>query len=255
MSSAESGAAYRSVYLHRREATLRPGRVDVRPARGAVIAPLAAFLLGAGGGLVIWFGMGSLPLWLLALLLIVAIVAIPLAGLGTVYALVGAHVVVDATKQSATWQQGFLGMGVGTTELVPFWKIDRIVVEEAGAADADDGRPVEEIAQFKIVLVKTSGRRLEIGVASAIQAQREEAFDRAWTVADAIAATAGVPCEVYIPPDVDDDAQGDAGDPPSRAEADVGAERTGAVIRAAPDDVDSHETTDGRSGGSREVHA
>src|SRR5215207_7309116 len=165
-SDAQPGGA---IYLHRRTAVLRPKRIDVRPARGAVVAPLAAFLVGIGSGCAIWFGLDTLPLWLLATLLIVAILAIPLAGLGTVYALVGAHVVVDAAKQSATWQQGFLGMGVGTTELVPFWKVDRIVVEEAGASDTDNGQPLEEIAQFKVLLVKKSGKRLDIGVASGIQ--------------------------------------------------------------------------------------
>ena len=219
----------------------------MRPARGAVIAPLIAFLVGVGCGLLIWFGMGSLPLWLLAILLVVAIVAIPLAGLGTVYALVGAHVVVDAAKQSATWQQGFLGMGVGTTELVPFWKIDRLVVEEAGAADSDDGQPVEEIAQFKILLVKKSGRRLDVGVASAIQSQREEAFDRAWTVASAIAAMAGAACEVYIPPDAEEE-QSRPG-----VHGDADADHPGSVIQTAADGVDSHGSTGEAAGDPREV--
>jgi hypothetical protein len=251
MSTAEGAVARRSVYLHRREATLRPGRIDVRPARGAVIAPLLAFLAGIASGLAIWFGMGSLPLWLLAILLIVALVAIPLAGLGTVYALVGAHVVIDAAKQSATWQQGFLGMGVGTTELVPFWKMDRVVVEEAGAADPDDGQPLEEIAQFKIVLVKQSGRRLEVGVASAIQSEREEAFDRAWTVASAIAELTGVPCEVYIPPEVEDD-DADEGEPRAdREEPQAG--RPAKDIPSSADGVDSHEAAGETAGGAREV--
>jgi hypothetical protein len=40
-----------------------------------------------------------------------------------VYAIAGANVVFDRSKQSGLWQQGFLGMGVGTTELVPFWRM------------------------------------------------------------------------------------------------------------------------------------
>lgn len=187
------------VYLHRRIAILRPNRIDVRPARGAVIAPLLGFIAGLASAAVIWFGLPFLPLWLLAILLIVAIIAIPFAGIGTVYALVGAHVVIDRAKQSATWQQGFLGMGVGTTELVPFWKIDRIVIEEAGASAEDSGQPLEEFAQWRIILVKKSGKRLDIGVASGPQALRDEAFGRAWTVADAIATMAGASLEVFQP--------------------------------------------------------
>jgi len=221
----ESASGPREVYLHRRLAVLRPDRIDVRPARGAVIAPLAGFLIGIASALAIWFGMTSLPLWLLAVLLIVAIIAIPFAGIGAVYALVGAHVVVDRAKQSATWQQGFLGMGVGTTELVPFWKVDRILIEEAGASEADTGRPVEEFAQWRIVMLKKSGKRLDIGVASAAQSLREEAFDRAWTVADAIAEMTGALVEVYNPSsDTEADSQESVVRQPDHSEKGEGAD-------------------------------
>ncbi|MGD9890141.1 MAG: hypothetical protein AB7R89_19075 [Dehalococcoidia bacterium] len=207
------------VYLHRRIAILRPDRIDVRPARGAVIAPLLGLIAGLVSAVVIWIGLPVLPLWLLAILLIVAIIAIPFAGIGTVYALVGAHVVVDRTKQSATWQQGFLGMGVGTTELVPFWKVDRILIEEAGASDEDSGQPLEEFAQWRIILLKKSGKRLDIGVASGPQALRDEAFGRAWAVADAIATMADAALDVYQPGDAASEIQetdGDVSDTMSR---------------------------------------
>ena len=206
MENVHSPQMPREVLLHRRIAYLAPNRIDVRPARGAVVAPLLGFGIGVASALAIWFGMATLPLWLLGVLLIVAIIAIPFAGIGTVYALVGAHVVVDRAKQSATWQQGFLGMGVGTTELVPFWKVDRIAVEEAGAAAADTGRPVEEFAQWRIVLLKKSGRRLDVGVASAARSLSGEAFARAQAVAAAIAEMTGAPLEL---PDEPDDAQGE----------------------------------------------
>jgi hypothetical protein len=199
MADSVNAPQHQEVYLHRRIAILRPDRIDVRPARGAVIAPLLGLIAGLVSAAVIWFGLPVLPLWLLAVLLIVAIIAIPLAGIGTVYALVGAHVVVDRSKQSATWQQGFLGMGVGTTELVPFWKVDRILIEEAGASEEDSGQPLEEFAQWRIILLKKSGKRLDIGVASGPQALRDEAFDRAWTVGDAIATMADTDLEVYQP--------------------------------------------------------
>ncbi len=211
MADAESTPRRHEVYLHRRIAILRPDRIDVRPARGAVVAPLLGFIAGLISAAAIWFGLPVLPLWLLAILLVVAIIAIPFAGIGTVYALVGAYVVIDRTKQSATWQQGFLGMGVGTTELVPFWKIDRILIEEAGASTEDSGQPLEEFAQWRIILLKQSGKRLDIGVASGPQSLRDEAFGRAWTVADAIATMAGAALEVYQPEPDDADIQQTAG--------------------------------------------
>jgi len=206
-----------TVPLNRRVALLRPDRIDVRPARAALLGPLTGFALGLGSGIAIWFGMAVLPLWLLALLLIIAVVTIPLSGLGTIYALLGAHVVIDRAKQSATWQQGFLGMGVGTTELVPFWKVEQIVVEEAGSAGANPGRPVEEFAQWRVVLVKKSGKRLEIGVATTARSLGAEAYERARVVAAAVAELTGAPLQL----------------PPSRVEMKVAAsERQVAAERA-----------------------
>ena len=189
-------AAPRRIPLNRRVAVLRPERIDVRPSRGTVLAPFSGFMVGVLSALAIWFGMNTLPLFVLAVLLIVAVVAIPFAGLGTVYALVGAHVVIDRAKQSATWQQGFLGMGVGTTELVPFWKIDCIAVQEAGTATPGQGRTVEEFAQWQIVLLKKSGKRLEIGTVSAARSLGREALGRAKEVATAIAEMADAPLDV-----------------------------------------------------------
>ena len=196
MDNAHSQQVPREVLLHRRIAHLGEQRIDVRPARGAIVAPLTGFSIGVVSALAIWLGMAALPLWLLAVLLVVAVIAIPFAGIGTIYALVGAHVVVDRAKQSATWQQGFLGMGVGTTELVPFWKVERIIVEEAGASDEDTGRPVEEFAQWRVVLLKKSGKLLDVGVASAARSLSDEAFERAQSVAAAVAEMTGAPLEL-----------------------------------------------------------
>ena len=75
-----------------------------------------------------------MPLPLLALLLAVAILMGPVAVLGILYNLVGSAVVLEREKQSVRWQQGLLGLGLGTSELVPFWRIDHIAVE----GDYDD---------------------------------------------------------------------------------------------------------------------
>jgi hypothetical protein len=201
MSSVTTRLERREIPLNRRVAILTGERIDVRPARSALVGPLLGLVVGVGCALAIWFGMSVLPLPLLAVLLIVAVVAIPFAGIGLVYALVGAHIVMDRAKQSATWQQGLLGMGVGTTELVPFGKIERIAVEEAGRGPGDDGRPVEEFAQWRIVLVKTSGKRLEVGVVSAARPLSDEALARARGLAAAIAELSGARLQLPDSPD------------------------------------------------------
>jgi hypothetical protein len=182
--------ASRRVELHRRVALIRPGKITIRPSRRATLGPLVGFALGIACCAAIWFGLGWLPLPLLVLLLLFAIVSIPLSGTGLVYSLIGAHVVIDAAKGSATWQQGMVGLGIGTEELVPFAKVAAITVEEAGEAT---GRLTEELAQWQIVLEKASGKRLIIGGLTAPRQLEKEALDRVLSVATAIADLTGAP--------------------------------------------------------------
>ena len=192
--------AVRRVPLHRRVALIAPGRVDIKPARSALLGPLLFFSLGAAAFAAIALGLAYLPLWLLAVLLIVAVVTLPLGGIGAVYALIGAHVIVDQQKGSLTMQQGVIGLGIGTDELVPFAKIAAVVVEEAGSAEAGEGRRVEEFAQWQIVVEKVSGKRLTLGGATAARSLGAEARQRVTEVAEAIAALSGAPLRLPAPP-------------------------------------------------------
>lgn len=148
--------------LHRQAATVRPGRIDVRPSREAIVGPAIGVLLGAGTFIAIVLLRDTLWIPLLALMLVVAIVVLPFSAMGLVYALAGANIVVDAEKNSVRFHQGIGGLGLGTTELVPFEKIAEWVVEEAGEDDAEP-LPTEEFTQWQVTLVKVSGKRLRIG--------------------------------------------------------------------------------------------
>ena len=66
-----------------------------------------------------------------------------------VYSIAGAHIVIERAKQSAVLQQGYLGMGVGTQELIPFWKIDSIIVRELTPHDYRGHQ--DDFAQYEIV--------------------------------------------------------------------------------------------------------
>lgn len=187
----------RTILLHRRLCTIRPGRIDVHPARTAVMVPLVGVIVGVACFVLIVLGLGSLPLPVLLLLLLVSLTVLPLSAMGLVFSVAGAHVIIDAVKQSAAWQQGFLGLGIGTRELVPFGKIREIVVEEAGRAQGQ--RPIEELAQWDIVLVKNNGRRLDIGSVVLPRFLEAEARGRAWEVGQAIARLVDRPLVVSRP--------------------------------------------------------
>lgn len=183
--------AKRIVYLNRRVAFIEPDRINVRPALAAALFPLVWLLLGIAAFLSILLWLESLPFWLTAVLLIVAVVSIPLAGIGFVYTVAGTNVVFERQKQSGLWQQGFLGMGVGTSELVPFWKIDQIRIEEV-TRERQRGQ-VQDLAQLEVLLVKQSGKRLRVGDIVVPRSMVREGLADVRDLAEAIAALTGKP--------------------------------------------------------------
>jgi len=175
----------RIVYLNRRVAFIEPDRINVRPALAAVVFPGFGLAVGiaAFASVVMW--LDRMPFAVALLLLMVAIVSIPLAGIGFVYAIGGTNVVFDRAKQSGLWQQGFLGMGVGTTELVPFWKIQEIRIDEL-TRERQRGE-LQEVAQLAIVLVKVSGKRLTVGDLVVPRSMVRQGLEEVREVAQAIA--------------------------------------------------------------------
>ena len=195
VASPPAALAPREILLHRRVVTISPDRIEVRRPHSLVVLPaigvaLSGFLLFV---LVQWAD--ALPFWALPLLLIGAVIALPLAGLGLVYAVFGAHVVADRAGQSVAWKQGFLGMGVGTVDLVPFWKIREFVVEDVGRAVhyPDREEPAHAFAQWELALVKKNGKRLRIGSYAVPRSLEEAGLDRMLEVAEAFAAISGAP--------------------------------------------------------------
>jgi hypothetical protein len=175
----------RIVYLNRRVVFIEPGRINVRPALAAIVFPAFGLVVGvaAFASVVLW--LDRMPFVVALLLLAVAIVSIPLAGIGFVYAIGGTNVVFDRAKQSGLWQQGFLGMGVGTTELVPFWKIQEIRIDEL-TRERQRGE-LQEVAQLAIVLVKVSGKRLTVGDLIVPRSMVRQGLEEVRAVAQAIA--------------------------------------------------------------------
>ena len=185
----------RNVYLHRRVVTIRPQRIEVRPPRSTIILPLIGVGLTAVLLTVMVLWTESLPFWLLPLLLLAGVVVLPLSGITLVYAIFGANIVADRKGQNVSIKQRFLGLGVGTTELVPFWKIREFLVEDVGRAvphpDGED--PAHAIAQWDLTLIKKSGKQIRVGGLSIPRDQEEDGLDLVMDVAEAFAALSGAP--------------------------------------------------------------
>jgi len=211
--------------LDRRVCAVREGRIDLRPERGAIIGPAIGLAVSAALFASLVLFAENLPVWLLAIMLLGAVTLTPFSAMGFVYSIIGAAVVVEKSKQSVRFQQGVMGLGIGTYELVPFWKIDRIEVQDFSLGETPPGRvrPPLDLRAWDIVLVKMSGKRLPI--AQVFSANRndliDEGFDRALDAAEAIGAMVGKP--VVITAEVEaraaraEDVPGDQ--PPAAVEA------------------------------------
>jgi hypothetical protein len=183
----------REIDLHRRVCVVKTDTVEIRPARSAAVIPLIGFLLGVLALVAVLFWLERLPFLLVLLLMVGAILLVPFSAMGLVYSVYGASVIIDRGKGTVVWQQGLLGMGVGTRELVPFAKIERLEVEEVRGAEQS---VPDDLAQFEVRLLKTGGRTLPLGQATVPRGLASEGLARACEVGEAVAALAEKPLVV-----------------------------------------------------------
>ena len=172
-------------------AVIGDDKIEIKSARGTVILPIIGLLLAAGA--VTWMARagGSLPFWALVTMLLVALIVVPFSVISLISSVIGADVVIDATKGSATWQQGFLGMGIGTRELVPFAKIDHLEVAIEGDQPDRWGGEADALRQFSLTLVKKSGKRLSLAQVPVPAYGQADGMDRTLAVGNAVAQLTG----------------------------------------------------------------
>ncbi|KAA0237184.1 MAG: hypothetical protein HUU14_03555 [Dehalococcoidia bacterium] len=183
----------REVLLHRSVAVIGDDRVEIKAARSTIFLPLAGLAFCAAAGYLMVARMGHLPFWVLVLLLVAMIFLVPLSGMSLVNSIVGAEVVADRAKNSVTWQQGYLGMGVGTKELTPFEKIAHLEVTVEGGEPNRWQDLADDLRQFELSLVKVSGKRLRIARVPVPAFGETDGMDRTLAVGQAISAITGAP--------------------------------------------------------------
>ena len=181
----------REVLLHRSLAIISADKVEIKAARGTVLLPLLGLALVGGAGAWIATTAGTLNFWLMVVLLLFCLLAAPISVMSLVSSIVGADVIVDRKKGSVTWQQGYLGMGIGTRELVPFAKIDHIEVTIEGDKTDRWREESDTLRQFALVLVKHSGKRLTLAQVPVPAYGQVDGMDRTLAVANAVGAITG----------------------------------------------------------------
>jgi len=178
--------------MHRAYAAITADTIAIRPSRSSAVVPAVQALAAA---LAVWglvTFMNVLPLWVLMALLLFAIVAGPTAMLGVVYQVAGSAFLMERPKGTCRWQQGFLGLGLGTQELVPFGRIKRI--EVAGDFDEElPGGDLQDVVRWEVRLIKDNDRSLVIAAVVAARSLAEEALGRANDLAGALGEMSGAP--------------------------------------------------------------
>lgn len=209
------------ILLHRSMAVIGPEKIEIKAARSTIILPAVCLLIAVAIG---WFIAGkgfTLPLWLLVTLLLVCMALVPLSVMSLIGAVAGSDVVIDASKGSATWQQGYLGMGIGTKELVPFAKVAHLEVTIEGDQPDRWHDETDDLRQFALVLVKQSGKRLTLSQLPVPAYGQADGMDRTLAVGQAVAKLIG--SKVTLPEGWElieiDTATGEAIPPPARKKA------------------------------------
>lgn len=181
----------REIILHRSMAVISDSKIEIKAARGTIFLPFFALVLAALAGAWIAMAGTSLPFWVLVTTLFLCLIVVPFSVVALIGSIIGADVVIDAKKGSATWQQGFLGMGIGTRELVPFGKIDHLEVGVEGESPDHWRGEADSLRQFSLTLVKKSGKRLTLTQVPVPTSRQADGMDRTLAVANAVASLVG----------------------------------------------------------------
>lgn len=192
--------ALKRIPLDRRVLVVREERIDLRPERAAVLFPLAGLAISFGLFAIVALFSENLSVTALAIILLPGLLLAPFSAMGLLYSAIGASVVIEKKKQSVRFQQGVLGLGIGTMELVPFWKIEQIEIADydLGEVPASGPTPVFDLRAWDILLVKKSGKRLPIAqvVSGNTGDLIDEAFARAMDAAESVSEMTGAPVVV-----------------------------------------------------------
>lgn len=210
------------IALSRAYAVITPDQIVVKPARSALVGPAIQAVLAILVSLAIATWINALPVWLLMLMLLFVMIAGPTAVMGLAYNVMGSAFLMERKKGTCRWQQGFLGLGLGTRELVPFPRIDHIAVGGDFEDELNSG-DLQDLVRWEVRLVKDNGRVLEIASITTARPLADEALERA----NDLAAALGRMCEKPVR----------TGTIPEWALADYESD--------AADDVDADETIEG----------
>jgi hypothetical protein len=196
--------ASEEIFLQRAIAVVEADRISIYPARVQVIGALIEIGLAGLAVLGIVLGFNTLPVWVLMPLLLVALLLGPIGVLGLVFGVIGTAFVMERQSKTARWQQGFLGMGIGTTDGVGFARMARIEVVSDGD-DALRSGERQDVITWDVEIVKTDEARMRVGTVITSRPMAVDGVTRANRLAEVLGEMSGVETVLAMVPDDDDD--------------------------------------------------
>ncbi len=188
------------IALQRSYARITPDEIAVKPARSALAGPLVQAALTVLAARVIGTYINAFPLWVLMVLFVFVLISGPTAILGVVHNVMGSAFLMERRKGTCRFQQGFLGLGLGTRELVPFDRIARIEVGGDFEAELPSG-DLQDVVRWEVRLIKDNGRVLPFASVLAARPLADEALGRANALARAAAEMSGATVVEGLLPD------------------------------------------------------
>ena len=149
------------ISLHRSVAIITDQSISIKHGKSGLVFPsIELFMFVVAVALLVIF-INAWPLNALVFLLIFSSIVGPLSLIGLINNIVGTSFVLEKSKYSARWQQGLLGLGIGTYELVSFDRIDHFFIRN----DFDDflaGGSKQDLVEFEILMVKDNDKKLSV---------------------------------------------------------------------------------------------
>lgn len=209
------------IALSRAYAVITPDQILVKPARSALIGPGIQGGLALLASLAIGLWINALPIWLLMLMLLFVMIAGPTAVMGLAYNIMGSSFIMERKKGTCRWQQGFLGLGLGTRELAPFPRIHHFVVDSDFEDELNSG-DLQDLVRWDVRLVKDNERVLDVASITTARPLADEALERANDLALALGEMSGKPVTLGAIPEwaLEDYEDADDGDVTEELDAD-----------------------------------
>ena len=149
------------ISLHRSVAIITDQSIAIKQGKSGLIFPVVELCMFVMSVMCLVVFIDTWSLSILACLLIFSSIVGPLSLIGLINNVAGTSFLLEKSKNSARWQQGFLGLGIGTYELVPFDRISHFFIR----SDFNDllaGGSKQDLVEFEILMVKDNEKRLSV---------------------------------------------------------------------------------------------